>query len=296
MAVSIATAGATGGVPTGFGADTAIAVAKNAAVKSVINSAVYETNLGESFVDNLAFQAALSLGGTGANYIGNQNLNIFESAALHAALGCGIGAVAGDCGAGAIGGAVGELGADLSYNTGLLSKDAAAQFGQYTALGTSLVTGSDANGIYATNYAAINSIYNNWYDHVVNSSGYQLPNTTIPGTSNATNITSKYTNILTGEKIEINQNNFTFGSLGDIGASYGISGHPKYSGDTTFNFGVGRFLGVQITPSSSQTVTDNVPWYDVQRYINTISIGIGAGVAAPITPTISSDNKKNGNK
>jgi len=64
-----------------------------------------------------------------------------------------LGAISDDCASGAIGGAVSEIGAELTGNAGL---------GQYSALGVALLSGTDAEGIYTANNTALNSLDNNY--------------------------------------------------------------------------------------------------------------------------------------
>jgi filamentous hemagglutinin len=85
------------------------------------------------------------------------------------------------------------------------------------------------------------------------------------------------------------------GSLGDVGANIGLYGDPRYSGSSVINFGLGKYLGAQITPSNVTAWIEKT-WYDPTRYINGLSLGIGAGISTPINvtidPTYQSPSKK----
>ena len=75
------------------------------------------------------------------------------------------------------------------------------------------------------------------------------------------------------------------GSLGDFGASISFSGDPRYSGPTSIGVGVGKYLGVQVTPSNV-TAWQEKSWYDATRYINGVSVGVGAGVSTPVNASV----------
>jgi filamentous hemagglutinin len=75
--------------------------------------------------------------------------------------------------------------------------------------------------------------------------------------------------------------------VADIGFSLGWSGETKYSGPATVNYGIGRYLGIQFTPSNISAY-DVKSWYDPTRYVNGIAGGLG--LAIPLAPvTISAD-------
>ncbi|WP_347237467.1 hemagglutinin repeat-containing protein [Paraburkholderia sp. BL17N1] len=75
------------------------------------------------------------------------------------------------------------------------------------------------------------------------------------------------------------------GSLGDLGANISFSGDPRFSGPTSIGVGIGKYFGVQVTPSNV-TAWQEKSWYDATRYINGVSIGIGAGFSTPINASV----------
>jgi filamentous hemagglutinin len=85
------------------------------------------------------------------------------------------------------------------------------------------------------------------------------------------------------------------GSLGDIGVNAGIYGDSRYSGPSVINFGLGKYLGVQITPSNV-TAWNEKSWSDATRYVNGLSAGIGAGFATPVSTTIDPTYQSPGQK
>lgn len=178
-------------------ASTATKVVTGAAISAGAQSAIYSDNLGETFVDRLKSGAVNVVGAEiagkigeayGKSYDGEYDIDgIGRSVAhkvAHAGLGCAMGAASGgNCGTGAIGGAVAETAAELyssdkiqdlsiSYATGEIDEEqfrsslteiaaTGGKIGQFAALGTSLVTGADAEGIYTTNNTATNAVENN---------------------------------------------------------------------------------------------------------------------------------------
>ena len=85
------------------------------------------------------------------------------------------------------------------------------------------------------------------------------------------------------------------GEIGDIGVAVGLSGDSRYSGPSVINIGMGKYLGMQLTPSNV-TAWEEKSWYDLARYVNGVSVGFGAGYSAPINvttdPTYQSPTKK----
>ncbi|WP_028731083.1 hypothetical protein [Pandoraea sp. E26] len=77
----------------------------------------------------------------------------------------------------------------------------------------------------------------------------------------------------------------SLGTIYDIGMSVGFSGDLKYSGPSVVNFGLGRYLGVQITPSNSLAWAEK-SWIAPGKYFNGISFGIGVGVSSPVNVTL----------
>jgi filamentous hemagglutinin len=75
------------------------------------------------------------------------------------------------------------------------------------------------------------------------------------------------------------------GSLGDFGASISFSGDSRYSGPTSVGVGIGKYLGVQVTPSNV-TAWQEKSWVDPTRYVNGVSVGIGAGVSTPVNASL----------
>ncbi|CAG9229903.1 hypothetical protein PSAB6_50283 [Paraburkholderia sabiae] len=75
------------------------------------------------------------------------------------------------------------------------------------------------------------------------------------------------------------------GSLGDVGVSIAFSGDSRYSGPTSIALGIGKYLGVQVTPSNV-TAWQEKSWYDATRYINGVSVGFGAGVSTPVNASV----------
>ncbi len=71
------------------------------------------------------------------------------------------------------------------------------------------------------------------------------------------------------------------GSIADAGVNIGLYGDSRYSSPVTINFGLGKYLGVQITPSNATSWLDR-QWYYPNRYINGISLGLGIGISTPI--------------
>lgn len=151
----------------------------NATISATAQSAIYGQDFGKSFTTNLIANATYAIASDAAQYVGNQYHNAELNASIngttvsfgedilhigaHAAIGCAAGAAtSGGCGNGAIGGAVGELSAQLSENYLGTDKLTSANMGQYTALGTALLTGADEKGIYTVNGTALNAIHNNY--------------------------------------------------------------------------------------------------------------------------------------
>ncbi|ABE30118.1 hemagluttinin repeat family protein [Paraburkholderia xenovorans LB400] len=77
----------------------------------------------------------------------------------------------------------------------------------------------------------------------------------------------------------------TIGSLGDFGASINFSGDSRYSGPTSVGVGIGKYFGVQVVPSNV-TAWQEKSWYDATRYINGVSVGIGAGFSTPVNASV----------
>lgn len=75
------------------------------------------------------------------------------------------------------------------------------------------------------------------------------------------------------------------GSLGDFGASINFSGDSRYSGPTSVGVGIGKYFGVQVVPSNV-TAWQEKSWYDATRYINGVSVGIGAGFSTPVNASV----------
>lgn len=74
------------------------------------------------------------------------------------------------------------------------------------------------------------------------------------------------------------------GEIGDAGVAIGLSGDSRYSGPSVVNIGMGKYLGIQVTPSNV-TAWDEKSWYDPARYVNGVSVGFGVGYSAPINVT-----------
>ncbi|CUI31413.1 two-partner secretion domain-containing protein [Achromobacter dolens] len=75
------------------------------------------------------------------------------------------------------------------------------------------------------------------------------------------------------------------GGIVDIGVNVGLFGDSRYSSPAVINFGLGKYLGVQVTPSN-QAAWGEKPWYFPTRYINGISGGLGVGYTSPVNVTI----------
>ena len=103
-----------------------------ATVRAGVGTAIQGGSLDENFTMALQWQAVSTLGELGAREIGQafreQKIDRFTQLLAHAALGCATGAVAGDCGAGALGGVVGELAAQA-----LLDNKTAVKVGEELA-------------------------------------------------------------------------------------------------------------------------------------------------------------------
>ena len=103
-----------------------------ATVRAGVGTAIQGGSLDENFIRALQLQAVSTLGELGAREIGQafreQKIDRFTQLLAHAALGCATGSVAGDCGAGALGGVVGELAAQA-----LLDNKTAVKVGEELA-------------------------------------------------------------------------------------------------------------------------------------------------------------------
>ncbi len=74
------------------------------------------------------------------------------------------------------------------------------------------------------------------------------------------------------------------GVIADAGVSVGISDISGTGGSCagyTVNLGAGRYAGAQITLRQTQDQTKSV--VDPRRYIDGISIGLGVGIALPVS-------------
>jgi len=74
------------------------------------------------------------------------------------------------------------------------------------------------------------------------------------------------------------------GEIGDAGVAIGLTGDSRYSGPSVVNIGMGKYLGIQVTPSNV-TGWDEKSWYDPARYVNGVSVGLGVGYSAQINVT-----------
>lgn len=130
--------------------------------------------------------------------------------------------------------------------------------------------------------AAENETLNNWFNHLIVQGGFHGP--IAVGVAVGPNVTFDVgrLSVETAPDVEV-------GVVGDVGASIGISGDDNFAGPATINIGLGKYLGIQITPSNT-AAWNQLSWYDPSRYINAISAGIGAGVlyvpAIPATISI----------
>ncbi|CAB3926690.1 hypothetical protein LMG3412_05889 [Achromobacter deleyi] len=79
------------------------------------------------------------------------------------------------------------------------------------------------------------------------------------------------------------------GGVADFGVNVGIFGDSKYANSGVVNIGLGKYLGVQITPANDVAWVEK-PWYSISRYINGLSGGIGLGVTSPVNMTIDPTN------
>lgn len=75
------------------------------------------------------------------------------------------------------------------------------------------------------------------------------------------------------------------GTIADIGASVTLAGDSRYAGPATINFGLGKYMGLQVTPSNV-TAWEEKTWFDLGRYVNGVSVGIGWGFATPVNVTV----------
>jgi len=74
------------------------------------------------------------------------------------------------------------------------------------------------------------------------------------------------------------------GAIADAGVSIGvsdISGRGGNNSGYTINLGAGEYFGVQITATQAQNSAMSV--FNPARYIDGISVGLGAGIALPVT-------------
>jgi hypothetical protein len=81
------------------------------------------------------------------------------------------------------------------------------------------------------------------------------------------------------------QEKATFGSWGDIGASFGVadwSGCGNQAGKT-ITIGAGKFYGIQLT--LRKEFDPSLSWYNPRKYLDGITGGYGLAVpkASPIT-------------
>ncbi len=80
----------------------------------------------------------------------------------------------------------------------------------------------------------------------------------------------------------------TIGSYGDFGGSVGVadlSGTGGKQAGTTVNIGWGKYLGIQVT--LPKNIDPNKSWYDLSKYVDGISAGIGGAIpGAPLPATL----------
>ncbi len=159
-----------------------------AGVETIVNGDGLD-EFGENWTDRARAGAVLAIGAEASQVIGEAakggKINDVTQIAFHGALGCAIGAAtSGDCGSGAIGGAIGEAAAKLYADDDLKSLEAsfkngeisaseyqtsvfelandASKIGQFSALGVALASGTDVEGINTANDTATNALENNF--------------------------------------------------------------------------------------------------------------------------------------
>ncbi|MGJ7580839.1 DUF637 domain-containing protein [Variovorax sp. RHLX14] len=135
--------------------------AARAVIGTAINGGSLKKNLAETLktaiLDTVAAQGAFKIGST-------LEPGSVANALAHALAGCAVGAARtnGDCGAGALGAAMGELSASLYDRQAINSQGDTVQFAAMMGGIAVAITGGDAAAINLASQAAANTAANNW--------------------------------------------------------------------------------------------------------------------------------------